>query len=431
MDVKKLNKSSGHTTSFLTHAVNGGIMVTDDILRYVKRSPKKAAVFAALATLPFAAYIYIQSGIKTQGNPQIAEEQHFIQDVATNYPFTNEKATNSSFPNGNATSILEQKQSPNEINGSPLEKKIGALRPDKHARKKGANNKLSPDERVAYNRIVPFYDDIKEIEAITFLTGFKYVVGAESDFIPGRVSKRDACNISQVLPSTVDSLINQMEDDKKILSKILDLNLVERIKLTNYFSDIDIINLDQLGFNEDEFLKIKKEKDDKNKDKQEKYRRKDFQKEQIRSVILPRYLKTKELFPDYSIDKEKALFDPHYNLRVGGANHLSNYLELSSLQLIKKIVEKDGEQTIEYKWIYRPRTFFNGRENLKAFTDADIMAAYNCGCGRIKKIYINSVKEGHYGISERLYAETKTHAKRIKVYAERFKKFFANNLLRQ
>lgn len=369
-------------------------MIIDDILTYLNAETKRKIIaFGALAFFPISAVFY---DTPSESNESIVNHSSNKEVIALYTP----KLETSSMPN-------------------PVTKSDSNL--ESQARKLYAKKKLTYEEFITFQRVLPYWETLKNIESITLLKGLKYIIGAESDFIPGRTSNKDARNIGQILPDTIDSIISQMEYDKRILSETLDIALVEKIILTNYTTDIDRISLDSLGFKEEKFFEIKSARKDK---------KNEFQKEKIRSVIIPRYLKTKELFPDYTINKEEALSNPHYNLRVAGAHHLSNYLELSSLQLIKKSVKnKQNKLTTVFGWVYRPRTFFDGQEQLKAFTENHIRAAYNCGSGNIKKLYEKDAKSGHYDISDNLFNETRGHAKRIDNYRKHFEVFYARRLL--
>lgn len=277
------------------------------------------------------------------------------------------------------------------------------IRRDRLANHNYKLGKLSNREFSIYKRSKPYIKTIIETEKIIGLD-IKSLAGAESDFKPNVVSPRGAYGLMQITKSTVETTKKKMASDKKILYSLFDSRKVDQLKISNYTSDLENLELDSLGFKKQNFNKISKNHN--------------LTEEDIKSIILPRYLKNKELFPNYTIDINRSKTDPHYNIKVGSSILLSEYLVLSSQRIVK-----DGNK---YRYVTCSRAKLENYPQFQAFKINDSYAAYNAGQGHLLRICEEEAKKGRFGnLSKQYYLETQSHKNKIDQHKVAF-----NNLQR-
>ena len=251
---------------------------------------------------------------------------------------------------------------------------------------------------LTYERSKKYLPEINKIEKVIKLD-LKSLIGAESDFNPNLVSKAGAYGLAQLMKGTVKYTNDRMALDKKILYTLLDPKKLDSLKISNYTTDTKNLDLALLGATRTDLDKITKAYEISEND--------------IKEVIIPRYLKSKELFPNYSIDINKTRNDPNYNIRVGGLILLSNHLELSSKRLVKT-----GS---ELKYVTCSRQTLENNPKFQAFNIIDSYAAYNAGVNNPLKLCKQEAEKGRFGThQQKYYAETKTHKKRVNEYYRKF-----------
>ncbi len=233
---------------------------------------------------------------------------------------------------------------------------------------------FSIQEKILLKRSLPYLSTIKELEKTIGHPGVLYKLCAvESSFCQNAVSSQGAVNLSQITPQGAEGLKKSVARAKYLVGSVLDAQLLAQTSVQDIASLENTSLKESFGYNVEKFRDIRAP-----------YAQDEpfaLSVQRLKYSILPQYLYFQELGfigqDALEVDFAKIKKDPHYALRCAAAIFISNYYDLTPLQMIKT---KKGT-----RFITRSPSFFERHPHLQAFDFADVVAAYNGGVNHVRE----------------------------------------------